>query len=208
MRIIFVVVLSFIGTALVHDQIHHHGDDTLGVVNFPISCQPASQSEFNRAMTLLHHMTYPQAREAFQKIAELDSGCAMAYWGIAMTMFQPVWPTRPGPRELHQGWDAIQKAESLSPPTERERLLISATEAFFGEPDSSDYWKRIQAWNEGMEKAYAAFPRDNEISALYALALVATIPSDQVTSPNNARASEILLQISRRIPTTPEQCTI
>ncbi len=46
-------------------------------------------------MALFHHMTYPQAREAFVQATKTDPDCAMAHWGIAMTLFQPLWPTRP-----------------------------------------------------------------------------------------------------------------
>ena len=125
-RILLVNVLLFIGTGVASGQMHHHGGDSLGIVSFPVSCLPASQNEFNRAVTLLHHMTYPQAREAFEKIVEHDSTCAMAYWGFAMTLFQPVWPTRPNAAELQRGWEAVQKAQAINPPTERERLLIAA----------------------------------------------------------------------------------
>lgn len=195
MRIMFVIVLFFIGKGVVHGQMHHHGEDTLGVVNFPISCLPASQTEFSRAVILLHHMTYPQAREAFQRIVQHDSGCAMAYWGIAMTLFQPLWPTRPSSADLQRGWEAVQRARTLNPSTKREQLLIAATEGFFREPAAGDYWKRVHTWAEGMETCYAAFPQDHEVAAFYALALLATVRPDQISSPNNARAADILLRI-------------
>jgi tetratricopeptide (TPR) repeat protein len=82
-------------------------------------------------------------------------------------------------------------------------LLISATEAFFREPKSADYWKRMHAWADGMETAYAAFPNDHEVAALYALALVATVPPDQISSTNNARAADILLRILKENPRHP-----
>jgi tetratricopeptide (TPR) repeat protein len=148
-------------------------------------------------------MTYPNARELFQRIAERDSQCAMAYWGIAMTLFQPVWPTRPTPADLQRGWEMMKRATSLSPPTVREQLLIAATEAFFRDPESGDYWKRIRAWADGMEKCYKAFPADHEVAALYALSLVATVPADQISSPNNDRAAEILLHILKENPRHP-----
>jgi hypothetical protein len=44
----------------------------MGPINFPVSCSPRAQTEFNRAVTLLHHMTYPQARVAFENIANID----------------------------------------------------------------------------------------------------------------------------------------
>src|SRR5437762_2420041 len=93
-------------------QLQQHAGHTMGTVNFPISCSPGAQTEFNRAVTLLHHMTYPQAREAFQRVATVDPKCAMAHWGFAMTLFQPLWPTRPGPAALQAGWQAVEKAKS------------------------------------------------------------------------------------------------
>ncbi len=198
-----VYALIIIWTGIAHGQTMPHSHEHLGVVDFPVSCLPASQSEFNHAMALLHHMTYPQAGQMFQQITEHDPGCAMAYWGVAMTLFQPVWPTRPGPADLQRGWELTQKAISLNPPTQREQLLIAAAEGFFRDPQSGDYWRRIHAWAQGMEACYAAFPEDHEVAALYALSLVATIPPDQISSPNNARAAGILLRILKENPQHP-----
>lgn len=107
-------------------QAHQHAGHNLGTVSFSVSCSKEAQAEFNRAVALLHHMTYPQAREAFQHVATIDPKCAMAHWGVAMTLFQPLWPTRPSPKALQQGWDEVQKAKELDPPTERERLFVAA----------------------------------------------------------------------------------
>src|SRR5688572_13190428 len=58
--------------------------DALGNVHFPVSCSPAAQRDFDHAIALLHHMTYPQARVAFDALAARAPDCAMAHWGIAM----------------------------------------------------------------------------------------------------------------------------
>ncbi|HEY0348704.1 MAG TPA: hypothetical protein VGC60_11185, partial [Pyrinomonadaceae bacterium] len=58
-----------------------HARPAMGAVDFPVSCSRQAQTEFNRAITLLHHMTYPQARVAFQHVAAVDPKCAMAHWG-------------------------------------------------------------------------------------------------------------------------------
>lgn len=175
----------------------------LGAVDFPISCSKPARVEFNRAVALLHHMTYPQAREAFGRVATTDPECAMAQWGLAMTLFQPLWPTRPRPDALQRGWEAVQKAKALQPPTERERLLVSAAEAFFLEPASSDYWLRIRRWEQAMDKAYASFPDDLEVAAFYALAHLATAPSDAVSRAHADRAADILLRVYERNPDHP-----
>src|SRR5688572_17277607 len=67
-----------------------HDEHSLGRVEFPVSCSEPAQELFSRAMALLHHMTYPQAREAFEEITKTESECAMAHWGVAMTLFQPL----------------------------------------------------------------------------------------------------------------------
>jgi hypothetical protein len=79
-----------------------HADHHAGVVNFPISCSSDAQTKFNGAITLLHHMTYPEARKAFEQVTKIDPSCSMAHWGIAMTLFQPLWPTRPSSGDLER----------------------------------------------------------------------------------------------------------
>ncbi|MBA2524766.1 MAG: hypothetical protein H0V18_03130 [Pyrinomonadaceae bacterium] len=184
-------------------QVQQHVGHPLGTVDFPITCSEQAQVEFNRAVALLHHMTYPQAREAFQRVTATDPQCAMAHWGIAMTLFQPLWPTRPRPEALQRGWEAVQKAKALQPPTERERLFVAAAESFFLEPASSDYWLRIRRWEQATEKVHASFPDDPEAAAFYALAHLATAPSNTISRTHSDRAAEILLGVYERNPDHP-----
>jgi hypothetical protein len=180
-----------------------HSGHPLGTVEFPVTCSEQAQAEFSRAVALLHHMTYPQAREAFERVATADPQCAMAHWGIAMTLFQPLWPTRPGPDALQHGWKAVENARALKPQTQRERLFVAAAEAFFLEPASSDYWLRIRRWEQAAEKVYAAFPDDPEAAAFYALAHLATAPSNAISRAHSDRAAEILLRVYQRNPDHP-----
>lgn len=180
----------------------HAGDD-LGTVDFQISCSERAQVQFNRAVALLHHMTYPRAREVFQQVAEIDPRCAMAHWGIAMTLFQPLWPTRPGPQELARGWEAVQKAKAVGAPTERERLFVDGAAAFFREPGSPDYWQRIRRWEQAMEKAHVAFPQDLEASAFYALAHLAAAPADERSRAHSERAAKLLAAVYEQNPDHP-----
>ena len=184
-------------------QVEQPADHSLGTVAFPISCPGPAQVEFNRAVALLHHMTYPQARQAFLHVAATDARCAMAHWGIAMTLFQPLWPTRPQPRELQQGWEAVQTAKALQPSTERERLFVAATEAFFLEPASSDYWLRIRRWEQASRTVFTAFPDDPEAAAFYALAHLATAPSAVISLAHSDSAAGILLRVYARNPDHP-----
>jgi tetratricopeptide (TPR) repeat protein len=180
-----------------------HAGHPLGTVTFPITCSPQAQAEFDRAVALLHHMTYPQAREGFERVARTDPRCAMAHWGIAMTLFQPLWPTRPRPVDLERGWEAVRQATALQPATERERRFVAAAEAFFLEPASSDYWLRIRRWAAASERVYTIFPDDPEAAAFSALALLATTPADSITRSHADRAAGILLGVYQRNPDHP-----
>jgi tetratricopeptide (TPR) repeat protein len=184
-------------------ELHEHAGDALGTVDFPVSCSERAHSEFNQALALLHHMTYPKAREAFERVAASDPHCAMAHWGIAMTLFQPLWPTRPSAAALQRGWDETQEAKALQPPTQREQLFVTAAEAFFLEPQSPDYWLRIKRWAQAMEKVDAAYPDDAEAATFYALSLLATAPSNAISRANADKAAALLLHVYERNPNHP-----
>lgn len=206
-RLCFVIGLAFIMPAghagETRGQTHQHAGHAPGAVDFPVTCSAQARAEFNQALTLLHHMTYPQAREAFERVAAIDPRCAMAHWGVAMTLFQPLWPTRPRPEALRRGWEEVQKAEALQPPTERERLFVAAAGAFFLDPASPDYWLRIRRWEQAAEKVYTSFSEDPEAAAFYALAHLATTPSNTSSREHADRAAEILLRVYERNPNHP-----
>ncbi len=179
-----------------------HDDQSLGTVDFPISCTAPAQEQFNRAMAFLHHMTYPQAREAFEKIIASNPECAMPYWGVSMTLFQPLWPTRPSPAALAQGWDSVQKAKELQR-TPREALFIATAEAFFADPTSTDYWQRIRRWEAATRKAYEQLTGDTEAALFYALAHLATTPANTISREHADASAAILADVYARHPDHP-----
>ena len=77
---------------------HEHGRSTeqLGRVVFPISCNPEAQQRFSRAMALLHSFWWEQGQAAFQAVADADSTCAMAYWGMALNAWDNPFVGGPG----------------------------------------------------------------------------------------------------------------
>ncbi|HEU0032638.1 MAG TPA: hypothetical protein VFQ53_18525 [Kofleriaceae bacterium] len=178
-------------------------DAHLGSVHFATSCDPAVRDRFDHAVALLHHMTYTQARAEFRAVAAADPGCAMAHWGIAMTLFTPLWPTRPSPGELAQGWEAASRAQSLAPRTRREQLYVAATLAFFQDPSSKDYWARIDRWEAAMKAVHDAAPDDIEASAFYALATLATARPGPSVIEHSQQAIALLLPVHQRHPDHP-----
>ena len=69
----------------------------------PISCGPESQKAFNHAVWTLHSFWYPEALKAFTDITRAELGCAMGYWGIAMSNWSPRFVERQ--QMLNEGID-------------------------------------------------------------------------------------------------------
>src|SRR5882672_11180513 len=99
---------------------HHPRPEKLGTVDFPTSCAPAVQARFARAVALLHSFWYDEAEKAFGEVAGADPSCAMAQWGVAMSLYPPIWAA-PTPAEVKRGQEAVAKARAAGAPTERER---------------------------------------------------------------------------------------
>src|ERR671914_760185 len=65
--------------------------EKIGQANFPVSCTAAAQKQFDQALAALHSFWYEEALRLFTGVADTDAGCAMAHWGIAMSIYYPLW---------------------------------------------------------------------------------------------------------------------
>src|SRR3989449_10173960 len=79
--------------------------EKLGKVHFPVACSAAAQPQFDRAVALLHSFWYSEGVKAFTAVAATDPACAMAHWGIAMSLWYPLWQP-PDAATLKKGWVA------------------------------------------------------------------------------------------------------
>ena len=73
-------------------------EEKFGEVRFPISCSSAAQTQFNRAVAMLHSFFFPETVKAFTALAQQEPSCAMAYWGIAISQ-RPIPLVAPFPAE-------------------------------------------------------------------------------------------------------------
>ena len=73
------------------------GPGGYGTVHFPVSCAAAVQKPFERGVALLHSFWYEEAEKEFVQIAKDDPQCAMAHWGIAMSIWHQLWNHPDGP---------------------------------------------------------------------------------------------------------------
>ena len=186
-----------------HDHDHH--EERLGTVVFPTSCSPAAQAKFTRAVALLHSFWYEEAEKAFTEAANADPRCGMAWWGVAMSNYHPVWPSPYAPAELARGVAAAKKAKAAGAKTARENGYIDAIAAFYNDVDHADLKTRARAYEAGMQRLTAAFPNDDEAAIFYGLSLIAhgmSLPTDK-TYTYQKEAAEIFNRLLATHPDHP-----
>ena len=175
----------------------------IGQVNFPISCSSEVQRRFERAVAMLHHMMYAPAEQGFRSLVVSEPDCAMAHWGVAMTLFHPLWPGEPTETELQQGSEAIEKARALKPSTEREQAYITATRAYYNNWQQTSHKERIATWEIAQRSVYPDNREDIDAAAFYALALLATAPKADKSYAHQKEAGALLEDLYAREPEHP-----
>ena len=186
-----------------HADHRHDASEQLGQVNFPVSCTPQAQKQFNHAVAWLHSFEYDEAAKAFNEIAVVDPRCGMAYWGVAMTNYHPLWAA-PTADELKRGWDAIEKAKVTGAGTQRERDYIAALESFYRDSDKRDHRTRSFAYYDAMKQLYESYRTDQEAGVFYALSLIATgMMSNDHTYRREKEAAQILNGVLAHQPQHP-----
>ena len=177
-----------------HDDVQVSKNSEIGDVHFNVSCEENVQEDFNYALGMLHHMMYASSRELFNEILENDPGCEMAHWGIATTLFQPLWGTRPSDEDLQLGWDHIKQAATGNV-TDNEQLLIRATEQFYRDPESAEFQTRINRWTNELETAFETSPGNQDIAAFYGLSLLTRAQFTDSPTPLLDQAETVLLEV-------------
>jgi tetratricopeptide (TPR) repeat protein len=188
------------------DQSHHHEGLTtsqLGTVTFPVSCAVSVQKPFERGVALLHSFWYEEAEKEFTRIAVDDPHCAMAHWGIAMSLWHQLW-NNPDAKMVQRGLDEVHEAKTTDGPvTPREKAYITAIAAFYSDSKRLNHEARAKAYSDAMQKVYESYPDDHEATVFYALSLLASEPHDDATFANRKQAAAILEKLFATEPDHP-----
>lgn len=185
---------------------HHHEDlneAQLGTVHFPVSCAASVEKPFERGVALLHSFWYEEAEKEFLDIAKDDPHCAMAHWGVAMSLWHQLW-NEPDAKVIARGLNEVKTAEKLAQnASPREKAYIAAARAFYSDSEKLDHAARAKAYSDAMKKTYESYPDDHEAAAFYALSLLASEPHDDTTLANRKQAAAILEKLFAIEPDHP-----
>jgi len=177
-------------------------DKQFGSVVFDVACSKAVRNDFNLAVALLHSFEYDEAEKVFARVINKEPGCAMAYWGVAMCNYHPLWAPSTQP-ELEKGVKAVEVARSIGKTSERESGYIEAVAMLYTDWEKVDDQTRRIRFEKAMEIVYRKYPADKEAAIFYALALDAAADPADKTFANQRKAGTILNTIYPDEPNHP-----
>jgi tetratricopeptide (TPR) repeat protein len=183
------------------DAVDAASAERLGTVSFPVFCSARQGASFSRGVALLHDFWYEEARPQFEAIVKADPDCAMAHWGIAMSLFHQIWD-RPDAATSAQGWRQMQAAQAHPAKSAREGEYIAALSDFF-HPDKRDYQTRVTAYSEAMGQLYRHYPLDVDAGAFYALSLLAAEDPNDTSLAREHQALAVLNTLFAQHPDHP-----
>ncbi len=186
---------------LLRGELQLCGNGQFGDVSFSESCSYETRKTFNLAISLLHSFEYIEAEKAFVQVIDEDPDCAMAYWGVAMSIYHGLWAP-PEPSVLKKGIKLIAIAEEL-PKSKKAEQYIKAIGAFYKDWDTVDNQTRKDLYSQKMGNMFKDYRDDTEVAIFYALALRASaIPTDKSYSKQRA-AGKILQDLFQEEPNHP-----
>src|SRR5215470_8814538 len=174
----------------------------LGTINFPTSAKPAAQAPFLVGTKALYNFEFDIAAEAFRESQKADPDFALAYWGEAMSFNHPLWAEQ----DLASARKALEKlaptaaARAAKAPAGKERELIEAADALFG---NGDKLARDIAYSQAMGRMHAKYPQDDELTVMYALSLLGTARPGEKSARHAMQAAALVLDVFQRHPQHP-----
>jgi len=184
----------------------------LGSHHKPISTRvPAAQQYFDQGLRLVYGFNHAEAIRSFRRAAELDSTCAMCYWGIALAN----GPHVNAPMDSASGvaaYAAAQKALSLkSHATAPERAYIDAVAQRYAAVPAADRARLDTLYSRAMEKVAGTYADDLDAATLFAESLMDLRPwnywkPDGTPYPGTNEIVRQLRRVIARNPNHPGAC--
>ncbi len=183
--------------------------DNLGTYHHEIkTASPQAQRYFDQGLRLVYGFNHDEAERAFREAARLDPSCAMAWWGVALTL-GPNINLPIDPERNQAAYEAIQKALALVP-------HASGREAAYIQALAKRYSLAPDASRDDLDRAYAGalgdvsrrYPDDLDAATLYAESLMDLRPwrlwtPDGKPAEGTAEIVAVLESVLKRSPDHP-----
>ena len=142
-----------------------------------------AQRWFDQGMTLYWGFDHDEAEHSFARAAEIDPGCAMAYWGEALSAGPNYNNASMDEARSRRAHEALEKARAnVDDESPAEQALVTALEKRYAWPPPEDRRALDEAWAAAMKAVSERYPADQDARALYAEALMDLRPWDLWTA--------------------------
>jgi tetratricopeptide (TPR) repeat protein len=182
----------------------------LGTHTRPVATSnPEAQRFFDQGLNFMYGFNHDEAVRAFRQAAELDPDCAMAYWGISLSMGKnynyPLFPVE----KAKASWKALESARAKAKTeSEANRALVEALAARYADPLPKETRPLEEAYAKAMKAVWEKFPKDADIGALYAESLMNLRPWDlwtidgqpQPETPEILKALQAVMKLDPKHP--------
>jgi len=166
-----------------------------------------AQAWFNQGIQLLYGYNHDGAIRSFEKAAEIDPSCAMAWWGSAYARGLHINNPEMGKEQSRLADEAAGKAvAALDDETPVEKALVRAVRTRYKWPAPKDRAALDKKYAEAMEAVWHKFPHDADVGALYAESLMNLQPWDLWTHTGvpKGRTLEIVAVLERTLAKHPK----
>ncbi len=149
-----------------------------GNYNWRISTTSDSASiYFNQGINMYYAFHIIESRASFDKATRFDANCAMAWWGKALAYGPNI--NDYGYQRPSEAFPSATKANALKANASPvEKALIEAIAIRYVADSTADQGKLNALYRDAMKKVYYSFPKDENVSTLYADALMLMHPWD------------------------------
>ncbi|MEM9852090.1 MAG: hypothetical protein AAF761_08830 [Pseudomonadota bacterium] len=159
-------------------------DFDLGRHSWPVTATPEAQTWFDRGLMWMYCFNHEEAIRSFEAALRADPGCAMAHWGIGYAVgpdYNFHWDKHPYELKEHSVAKLahhLAAAEALlEDVSAKEAALIAALRARqVPSAEVEDFTPHSDAYAHAMRAVQAAHPKDLDILALTAEALMTRTP--------------------------------
>jgi tetratricopeptide (TPR) repeat protein len=166
-----------------------------------------AQEYFDQGLTLYYGFNHEAAILSFRQAIALDSNCAMAWWGQAISAGPNINNPVMDSSAKITAWQTVVKAmnhiQNASPV---EKSLIHALSKRYTWPPPDDRKPLDTAYAQAMRDVYIAFPEDPDVGVLFADAMLNLRPWDQWTPEGiaNPGTEEIVATLEKVLKTQPD----
>ena len=172
---------------------------------------PLAQKYFDQGLRLTYAFNHAEAIRAFQYATQLDSTCAMCWWGIANAL-GPNINDGMHPDAVRPAYGATQRAVALAKSSSTaDRALIEAAAVRYTDDSTANRAPLDSAYAAKLRVATRRFPNDPDIGTLFAESMLDLRPwnqwkKDGTPQPGTLEAVAALERVITKYPNHAGAC--